>query len=43
MEGKQEYEKGDGPYGDEYETYIPDTDICHIINSLTIKPPKREP
>ncbi len=43
MEGKQEYERGDGPYGDEHETFIPDTDICHIINSLTIKPPKREP
>jgi len=40
---KKEYRRGEGPYGDENETYIPDTDICQIIRLLTYKPPKREP
>lgn len=40
---KKEYKKWEWPYWDEYETYIPDTDICHIIRWLSKKPPKREP
>ncbi|MCX6824341.1 MAG: hypothetical protein NT085_04395 [candidate division SR1 bacterium] len=40
---KNEYGRGDGPYGDEKETYIPDSDICEIIKTLTNKPPKKEP
>lgn len=39
----KDYERWEWPYGDESETYIPDTDICETIKWLTKRPPRRGP
>lgn len=39
----KEYERWEWPYGDQNETYVPDTNICDTIKSLSYHPPKREP
>lgn len=43
IDTKEEYPRWEWAYGDENETFLPDTDICEIIKWLSERPPTRNP